>query len=249
MSRATASEAPLVETLVAAGKERTALIFAPTQRSSGPPLVFLFHGRGGTAEGAAQRMPFHRYWPEALVAFAQGLPPGQPAIHDPEGKRPAWQRLPGELGDRDVLFFDAAREELSARYACDRRRIYVIGHSNGGRFANLLWQMRGEVIAAVCSAGSQGGKLIPEAPPRSILMVMGEKDRVAPLAGQEKSIALARERLGTDPESATVAGPLRSERSPAGLELAVYRHSGGHELPRAALPEIAAFFSRHTLPA
>jgi len=249
VNRSATSEAPRVETFVAAGLERTVLVFAPAPSSSAPPLVFLFHGRGGTAEGAAHRMPFHRNWPEAVVAYAQGLPPGQPAIHDPEGKRPAWQRLPGELGDRDVLFFDAACETLGARYSCDRQRIYLIGHSNGGRFANLLWRMRGEAIAAVCSAGSQGGKLIPEAPPRSIFMVMGEKDRVAPLAGQEKSIALARERLETNPDSATVAGPLRSERSLAGLELAVYRHPGGHELPRAALAEIAAFFSRHTLPA
>jgi hypothetical protein len=79
-------------------------------------------------------------------------------------------------------------------------------------------------------------------------MVMGEKDRVAPRAGQEKSIALARALLGTDPASATAVGPLRSERSPSGLELAVYLHPGGHEFPRAALPEIAAFFSRHALP-
>lgn len=247
MSRAAANEAPRVETFAAAGLERTALVFAPTQPSSAPPLVFLFHGRGGTAEGAAQRMPFYRHWPEAVVVYPQGAPPGQPAIHDPEGKRPAWQRLPGELGDRDVLFFDAALEDLAVRYACDRRRVYLVGHSNGGRFANLLWRMRGEAIAAVCSAGSQGGKLIPEAPPRSVLMVMGEKDRVAPLAGQEKSIALARERLGTDANTATVAGYLRSERSPAGLELAVYRHPGGHEFPTAALSHAAAFFSRHTL--
>jgi polyhydroxybutyrate depolymerase len=173
---------------------------------------------------------------------------GQKAMRDPEGTRPSWQRMPGELDDRDVHFFDVALAQLLARHGCDRRRVYLLGQSNGGRFANLLWKERGEAIAALCSAGSQGGKLIAGAPPRSVLMVIGEKDRVAPREGQEKSIALARTRLGTDPATATIDGPLRSERSPTGLELAVYLHPGGHEFPRAALPVAAAFFSRHRLP-
>jgi polyhydroxybutyrate depolymerase len=96
-----------------------------------------------------------------VVVYPQGVP-GQRAMRDPDGTRPAWQRMPGELEDRDVLFYDAALAALADRYGHDRRRVYVLGQSNGGRFANLLWRLRGDSIAALCSAGSQGGKLIPE---------------------------------------------------------------------------------------
>jgi polyhydroxybutyrate depolymerase len=234
-----------LETFEVGGVDRTALVFAGSAAPS--PLVFVFHGRGGTAEGAANRLALHRHWPEAVVAYPQGVA-GQKAMRDPEGTRPSWQRMPGELDDRDVRFFDVALAQLLARFGGDRRRVYLLGQSNGGRFANLLWNQRGDGIAALCSAGSQGGKLIAEAPPRSVLMVIGEKDRVAPREGQEKSVALARARLATEPASAIVDGALRSERSPAGLELAVYLHPGGHEFPRAALPVAAAFFARHPLP-
>jgi polyhydroxybutyrate depolymerase len=237
-----------LETYEVGATSRTALLFAPSAVAPSPaPLVFVFHGRGGTAQGAADRLALHRHWPEAWSVYPQGVA-GQKAMRDPDGTRPSWQRMPGELEDRDVRFFDAALAALISRHGCDPRRVYLLGQSNGGRFANLLWNQRGESIAALASAGSQGGRLIAEAPPRSVLMVIGEKDRVAPREGQEKSIALARARLGTEPDAVTTDGALRSERSPAGLELAVYLHPGGHEFPRAALPVIAAFFARHRLP-
>ncbi len=233
--------------ILAAGIERQALV-RPSPESGLSPVAFVFHGRGGSAEGAAASIPLHEVLPEAMVVYPQGVP-GQKAMRDPEGKRPSWQRMPGELDDRDVLFFDAALETLTESYRFDPTRVYLVGQSNGGRFANLLWSQRGMRIAALCSAGSQGGRLIADAPPRSVLMVIGEKDRVAPREGQEKSIALARARLGTDPGTARIEGLLRSETGPEGLELATWIHPGGHEFPRAALPAVAAFFRRHSLPA
>ena len=233
------------ESVDVGGVERAALVRPAPAR--GAPLVLVFHGRGGTAQGAAAALALHRHMAEALVVYPQGVA-GQRAMRDPEGTRPSWQRLPGELEDRDLRFFDALLAALAQRHDFDRDRVYLLGQSNGGRFANLVWSRRGEAIAALCSAGSQGGRLIAEAPPRSVCMVIGEKDRVAPRAGQEKSIPLARARLGIDPESAVVDGPLRRENGPGGLELAVYLHAGGHEFPRAALPVAAAFFRRHANP-
>ena len=231
----------------AAGIERRALV-RPSSESGLSPVAFVFHGRGGSAEGAAASLPLHEVFAEATVVYPQGVP-GQKARRDPEGRRPSWQRMPGELDDRDVHFFDAALEMLTERHPFDPTRVYLVGQSNGGRFANLLWSQRGMRIAALCSAGSQGGRLIADAPPRSVLMVIGEKDHVAPREGQEKSIALARVRLGTDPGTARIDGLLRSETGPDGLELATWIHPGGHEFPRAALPAVAAFFRRHALPA
>ena len=63
----------------------------------------------------------------------QGLP-GVAGMTDPEGSRSGWQKSPGEVGDRDVKFFDAALERIQKIYKTDPNRVYVLGHSNGSRF-------------------------------------------------------------------------------------------------------------------
>ena len=63
----------------------------PKAKEVESPVVFAFHGHGGTMRHAAATFGYHKVWPEAVVVYMQGLPtPG--AITDPEGKRPGWQR-------------------------------------------------------------------------------------------------------------------------------------------------------------
>src|SRR5215471_996019 len=53
------------------GVEREALVYAPAEKrkSSGSPLVFVFHGHGGTMKSAARSMRFYETWPEAIVVY------------------------------------------------------------------------------------------------------------------------------------------------------------------------------------
>jgi hypothetical protein len=55
-------------------------------------MVFGQHGFTGTSQDSAKRSRLHEIWPEATVAYPQGLAPG-------------WQRGLGHFNDRDVKFY------------------------------------------------------------------------------------------------------------------------------------------------
>ncbi|HJZ68129.1 MAG TPA: prolyl oligopeptidase family serine peptidase [Blastocatellia bacterium] len=235
------------ETFTIDGKERHAVVFARSTpiAGRGAPVVFVFHGHGGNAQNAARRFRVHELWPEAVVVYMQGEP-GVQGITDPEGKLNGWQKNPGELGDRDIKFFDAALERIQKKYVTDPNRMYVLGHSNGGRFVNLRWNMRGDKIAALCSAAGPGGRLIETAKPKPVFIIAGEKDPLVPFQAQQSSIELARKVLKTDASKAKVDGLLRAEPGVNHTELVTYIHPGGHMFPEQALPAIVSFFKRHT---
>jgi len=227
------------------GVERSAIVYPNTKPASktGAPLVLGFHGHGGRAEFVARRWSLHTLWPEAVVVYLQGLPTSTP--RDPEGGRPGWQIAPGGQNDRDVRFVDAVIERAQKQYKIDPSRIYAIGHSNGARFANVLWKTRGEKFAAFCSAAAQGGLMIRDAPPRSIFAIAGENDRIVRYDGQVRSIEVYRRVLKTDPSKAVMKGYAKTEPGINGTELVAYLHPGGHEFPQDALPLVVSFFQRH----
>lgn len=121
---------------------REALVYLPSKKSDdAAPVVFGFHGHGGSSQNAARSFGFEKLWPEAIVVYMQGIPtPGR--LTDPEGKRNGWQSDAGDQGDRDLKFFDAVLATLREKYKVDDRRIYSSGHSNGGGFTYLLWAKR-----------------------------------------------------------------------------------------------------------
>jgi polyhydroxybutyrate depolymerase len=235
-----------METFTIDGVDRHAIVYpsskAPT--TAGAPIVFVFHGHGGTARNIAGRLRIHELWPEAVVAYMEGIP-GVAGITDPEGKRNGWQKSPGEVDDRDIRFFDAALERLHKRYKTDPNRVYVLGHSNGGRFVNVLWNTRSDKLAALCSVAGPGGRLIETAAPQPIYIIAGEKDPIVPFQSQQFSIALARKLLKADAAKAKVNGFERTEPGVNGVELVTYIHPGGHEFPVEALPRVINFFQRH----
>lgn len=228
------------------GVERQALLFPNSKpaAAAGAPVVFVFHGHGGTAQYAARRFRIHELWPEAVVVYMQGIP-GVKGITDAEGTRNGWQKAPGEVGDRDLKFFDAALERVQKKYKTDPNRVYVLGHSNGGRFVNVLWNSRGDKLAALCSAAGPGGMLIDKAQPKPVFIIAGEKDPLVPFQTQQNSILRARKLLKTDESKAKVNGLERTEPGVNGSELVTYIHSGGHEVPLEALPSVIGFFKRH----
>jgi polyhydroxybutyrate depolymerase len=236
-------------TVMVGGAERTALVFRNSVPAppSGAPLVLVFHGHGGTAQFMARRLRLQELWPQAIVAYLQGLP-GVAGITDPEGRANGWQKNPGEMDDRDVRFTDVLLSELEKRHKVDARRVYAVGHSNGARFVNVLWVMRGDKFAAFCSASAQGGRLLERVKPRSIFMIAGERDPLVPYQGQLLSVGLARRVLHTEAARAVTSGYLTTEPGSNGIELATYLHPGGHEFPQAALPLVVEFFKRHALP-
>src|SRR5262245_52207597 len=54
------------------GVVREALVFAPARAKTNPaPVVFAFHGHGGSMNNAARMFGYHTRWPEAIVVYMQ----------------------------------------------------------------------------------------------------------------------------------------------------------------------------------
>ena len=107
------------------GVVREGLIYVPAQaRTNATPVVFAFHGHGGSMRNAARSFGYHALWPEAIVVYLQGLnTPGR--LTDPDGKKPGWQSGIGDQGDRDLEFFDTVLASLQREARVDDKRIYA----------------------------------------------------------------------------------------------------------------------------
>ncbi|MBI2515433.1 MAG: esterase [Opitutae bacterium] len=230
------------------GVKREGLLHVPTQAATAAtPVVFVFHGHGGSMEQAARAQPVHELWPEAIVVYLQGLPtPGQ--LTDPAGRKNGWQGGPGDQGDRDLKFFDAVLTGLRVEYKVDAQRIYSTGHSNGGGFTYLLWATRREVFAAFGPSAAVAGRGYPPLAPAPVIHVAGEKDPLVKFAWQKAQVESLR-RINQ------CAGP----GQPAGESCALYPskigapvmtlvHSGGHRYPPEATAVIVKFFKAHPRP-
>jgi polyhydroxybutyrate depolymerase len=244
----TAHAALLRQQWTIGGVKREALVSVPANVSPGAPLplVFAFHGHGGTMLQASRSFPIHEDWPGAIVVYPQGLPTPS-ALVDPEGLYPGWQGKPGEQGDRDLKFFDAMLVTFRAQYRIDDRRIYSMGHSNGGLFTYLLWAERGTVLAAVApsSAILTGG--FADLRPKPVLHIGSPEDPLVKFTWQEAMLSFVLKLNGCGPLNPDAMG-YTSYASSKGAEVATYFHSGGHQYPQEATPLIVAFFQAHSLP-
>ncbi|HRG56849.1 MAG TPA: hypothetical protein PLG56_12460, partial [Lacunisphaera sp.] len=232
-------------TWVVNGVTREALVRVPDKiPSDGAPLVFAFHGHGGTMRQAARSFPIHEKWAEAIVVYPQGLPTaGQ--LTDPKGEKAGWQGRAGLEGDRDLRFFDVMLAGLTKNYTVDAKRIYATGHSNGGGFTYLLWAERGPVFAAMAPSSAVLGRGADRLTPKPVLHIGSPQDPLVKFAWQEKMIAHVLKLNGCGPFRPDTLG-LTEYPSKAGHDVTVYLHDGGHRYPSDAAPElIVKFFQAH----
>jgi len=226
------------------GTKRRAVVYEGDAKTRKAPVVFVFHGHGGNALVAQRRLNFHAAWKEALVVYMEGIP-GVKGITDEAGALNGWQKNPDELGDRDVKFFDEVLKRLAKDYKTDEKRIYAVGHSNGARFVNVLWAMRGEKLAALCSVAGQGGLMISDAVPRSVWMSMGERDRLVPAEGQKLAAEVVKKVLKVNEKEGKTDGEITSYKGTKDTELVVEIRDAGHEFPQNSIPKIVEFFKRN----
>lgn len=234
------------EEFVVEGVKREALVVAPdTARSEPSPLVFAFHGHGGSMSNAARSFHLHSVWTEAMVVYPQGLnTPGR--LTDPEGNKPGWQHAPGDLGDRDLKFFDIMLAALRERFKVDDRRIYATGHSNGGGFTYLLWATRGETFAAVAPSASAASRSRRLLTPKPVLHIAGEQDPLVKFGWQKATIdALIKLNQGGPGQAWDLDNRCTLYPSVLGAPVVTAIHPGGHEYPRQAPEVIVKFFKSH----
>jgi polyhydroxybutyrate depolymerase len=226
------------------GVAREALVYVPTAaQTASVPMVFVFHGHGGTARQAIRSFSLNQYWPEAISVYMQGLnTPGQ--ITDPQGKKSGWQAAIGDQGDRDLKFFDAVLARLKQDYRVDTNRIYATGHSNGGGFTYLLWAARGEVFAAVAPS-SAVATYVNRLLPKPAMHFAGENDPLVKFSWQKAMMAAVRRVNGCEAEGKVWDKQCTLYPSKKGTPLVTCIHPGGHEFDSNAPRLMVKFFQEH----
>ena len=156
-------------------------------------LVFAFHGR--TTPNTQVRRYFGLERAAAhptIVVYPAGL------VAD-DGKFSWYER--GQHGDRlrDYALFDALVEQFSSAYCIDLDRIFAVGHSLGGSFANSLGCARGSVIRGV---GSVAGRIWEAecSGPTAAMIIHNPDDDLVPVTRGEhaRDWALAQNGLEAD---------------------------------------------------
>lgn len=237
------------QVLTVEGVDREALIYAPPgAKTSATPLVFAFHGHGGSMEQAARSFGYHTQWPEAIVIYMQGLKtPGK--LTDPEGKKTGWQSTIGDQDDRDLKFFDAALQSLKELYRVDEKRIYATGHSNGGGFTYLLWAARGDKLTAFAPCAAFLTKDIAQLKPKPVLHVAGENDPLVKFAWQKMMMdrVLKLNQCGEGKPWHQIAGCTLYE-SKVDAPVVTFIHPGTHTFAAEAPAIIVKFFKEQARP-
>jgi polyhydroxybutyrate depolymerase len=161
--------------------ERTFTVRIPNDTARAMPLVILLHGLGGNGQTVIQRTGF-----DAKADAERFLLAAPDGTGEPRG----WYT--GFAASRpldDVGFIGALMDTILARYPVDRRRIYVVGYSNGGVLAHRVASDLSKriaataVVAAAIGARSADGHVAHIDPPRApvpILIMHGDADDVVP---------------------------------------------------------------------
>jgi len=241
-----AESAPVVKNWEIEGVQRQALVYFPEGKpktGENYPLVFAFHGHGGNMKHAAFAFGIHRFWPDAIVVYPQGLKtPGQ--ITDPEGRRSGWQANAGDQEDRDLKFYDAMLETLRKEHQADAGRVFSMGHSNGAAFTYLLWAERGDTLTGVApSAAVFIPKKGPLAP-KPVLHLAGWNDPLVKYTWQERMMHLLLKvnQCKGKPEPWSKDEKAYTYHSDAAKTTVFYIHDGEHGWPEIGGELVTNFF-------
>lgn len=234
---------------------RVGLVYVPVSALDQPtPVIFAWHGHGGTMRQAAETFGYHKLWPEAICVYLQGLKtPGR--LTDPEGKKTGWQGRAGEQEDRDLKLFDTVLAQLRRDYKIDDRRIYSTGHSNGGGFTYLLWAERGDVFAAIAPSSAALSPAVmnlenfSHLKPKPVLHVAGQADPLVKFAWQSLLIQRLREVNQCGEARRWGDSDLCTEyTSSIGSPVIECIHPGGHKFFEEAPALIVKFFKEQVRP-
>ncbi|MCA9806074.1 MAG: hypothetical protein KC777_29100 [Cyanobacteria bacterium HKST-UBA02] len=128
------------------GITRTARIYVPASYtpSRSMPLVLIFHGLNMSADSMVAITGFNG------IASRNGF-----IVAYCESARGRWSDgMNNAKGVDDIGYVKKLISQLSARLSIDRRRIYSLGLSNGGYFAQMVACQMTDQIAAVAVVGS-----------------------------------------------------------------------------------------------
>jgi len=153
------------------------------------PLVFFFHGAGGSAQQASRTYG----WTEKADAerFFVAFPEGLPLRPDSKGPFHVWRDERGEFASPidDIHFFEVLLGKLEAVLPVDPHRIYVTGFSNGAGMTFTLGSHFSDRIAAIAPVSSQSFVRIDSlARPLPVFYLTGTADPFIPYHGGKMTV-------------------------------------------------------------
>ena len=218
------------------GTDRIAYAFAPSQHTNAAaPVVFMFHGHGGSAQRCMQRFKMEERWPEAVVVYCDGLP-----IQGGGGMGQGWEIDTIER-NRDIKFFDALLPKVLSEFHGDPKKVFGWGFSNGGMFMYTLWTMRANKFAAFCASGAAmlNNDIHLDVAMPAFVTISGN-DPVVPPSYQEAALKQVEkiDRSSSKGASYGAGGTYLKGTQP----VVVWRYNGGHEFPFESFPKLIEFF-------
>lgn len=149
------------------------------------PVIMAFHGAGGKASynNEMTRLNGLSDKENVIVVYPQGL----------NGRWNDGRVIDGKRGPNDVAFASQVIDQIKLDYpSVDKGRIYAVGFSNGGFFAQRLAMEKPEKIAAVTSISATMTKELAEQKqptiPVPVLYIVGDEDRVVPIEGGDITV-------------------------------------------------------------
>jgi polyhydroxybutyrate depolymerase len=172
------------------GITRTYLLYNPSLTVN-TPIVFLFHGNGGSADGIAGLTKVKApYLPWFDIAKKEGLilviPDGMIGSKHTQGWNDCRNDAPRIPATDDVGFITRILDTLQQTLRYDVRKVYMVGTSNGGHFVMRLAQDMPERItafASIVASGPASSKCNTSAIPVSALFMNGTADPLVPYLG------------------------------------------------------------------
>lgn len=176
-----------------AGGKRPVEVYVPRSvvRGKPAPLIVMLHAYGANA---AMEEWFFRFRTHADArSFLYVTPEG---TVNPEGKQywnatnaccaPPVEHLDGGAPPDDVQYLRELVGEIASKVDLDNKRVFVVGHSNGGFMAHRLACEHPELFAAIVSVAgatwADATKCEPHAPV-SVLQIHGTSDTTITING------------------------------------------------------------------
>lgn len=180
--------------LVVERLSRSYLLYVPESLVDRPPLVFVLHGGGGSAEQMVRSSGFNDLADRegALVCYPNAI-----ERNWNDGRGVSFMRSQRENID-DVKFIRRLIDELDREFEIDRGRVFATGASNGGIMSHRLASEASDAFAAIAPviggmAESIAEDFKPEHPV-SILVIQGDEDPLVPFEGGDVGSNLRRTR-------------------------------------------------------
>ena len=168
--------------LIHDGLKRTYQVHVPpaNKRTTPAPLIFAFHGGGGSSETMANDRSYNLKSKSDKEGFIIVFPNGSSKLRS--GKFATWNagRCCAYARDEnidDIGFVKAMINDLDQKLNIDKNRIYALGFSNGGMLAYRLACEMPDVFKAIASvAGTENYDHCDPVEPISILHIHAKDD-------------------------------------------------------------------------